>query len=140
MVYFCKSTACVSQTIVFQIVFYIWMTSTGIHICTLKQHSMSTCVWNKDTETPSGSCKCYLKLKIYSHDIYQSVTMWNKTMKWHVIMSLLGNYWSLSHITLSILSDPKSVLWYHICKLNLYKIIYKVQFKWYVHLKEYMLM
>ncbi len=34
---------CQGHNYVFHIVFCIWMTSSGIHICTLKQHSMSTC-------------------------------------------------------------------------------------------------
>ncbi len=72
MVYFfCKSAMCFPQTakaktVVFHIVFFIWMTSSGIHICTLKQHSMSTCRQNKHTQTPSGSWKCYLKLWEFS--------------------------------------------------------------------------
>ncbi len=43
-----------------QIVFYIVFRT--IHICTLKQHSMSTCRLNKHSETPSGSWQCYLKV------------------------------------------------------------------------------
>ncbi len=51
MVYFCKSVECFSncqgQKMYFEIVFCIWMTSFVIHICTLKQHTMSTCSQNK---------------------------------------------------------------------------------------------
>ncbi len=50
------------KQIVFCIVFCIWMTGSSIHICKLKQHSMSTCRQNKHIETPSGNWKWYLKL------------------------------------------------------------------------------
>ncbi len=53
MVYICKSAEyvsnCQGQKIVFRIVFCIWITSSSIHISTLKQHSMSACRQNKDT-------------------------------------------------------------------------------------------
>ncbi len=55
MVYVCKSAECFSQTVnapqnAFCIVFGILMTSSGIYICTLKQHGMSTCRQNKHTQ------------------------------------------------------------------------------------------
>ncbi len=55
MVYFWNPAECVSQTakttnIVFRTVFCILTTSSGIHICTLKQYSMSTCMQNKYTQ------------------------------------------------------------------------------------------
>ncbi len=43
-------SSCQRQKIVFCIVFCIWMTSSDIHICALKQYNMSTCSQNKPTQ------------------------------------------------------------------------------------------
>ncbi len=55
MIYLSKSAERVSQIdkakyIVFHIAFCILMTSSSIYICTLKLHSLSTCMHNKHTQ------------------------------------------------------------------------------------------
>ncbi len=99
--YFCKYAKCISQItmvkiLVFCIVFYILITSSGVHICTLKQQSMSTCRRNKHTQrhlVKTGNAILNHENCVYINVSY-NLTMWltHKSYKknWRTIWSLFN--------------------------------------------------
>ncbi len=106
------------QKSVFCIVFCIWMTSSSIHICTLKQHSMSTCRQNNhrvEVENAISNCETFKKanISINTPDLLWHVTWLTFNMKcdmtwyviWHVAWHVIWNVTGYSKTWHDMLND-----------------------------------